>query len=65
MEQKETDQDVKQEIQRGLEFNQNITPLPGRVQIMVIDLTNSDYDFDGPTVQWQNRYVFLKILKFF
>ena len=46
-------------IRRGLEFNPNITPLPGRVQIMVIDLTNSDDDFDGPTERWQNRYVFL------
>ena len=34
-------------IRRGLEFNPNITPLPGRVQIMVIDLTNSDDDLSG------------------
>ena len=57
IEQKETDQDVKQEINRGVELNPNIGPLPGRVENMLIDLTN-DEDFDGPTARWQNRYVF-------
>ena len=57
MDQKATDQEVKKEIQRGVELNPNITPLAGRLEFGIIDLTNDD-DSDGPTARWQNRYVF-------
>ena len=57
MEQKETDKEVKQEIQRGVELNPNIIPMPGRLEWVIFDLTNEE-DIDGPTARWQNRYVF-------
>ena len=57
MEQKEVDADIKTEIQRdgGLVLNPEIHPLPGRVQTMIIDLTQDDESFEGPTARWQNR----------
>ena len=58
LEQKETDLDVKKEIERGVELNPNIVPLPGRLENGLIDLTDDEYLVDGPTARWQNRYVF-------
>ena len=57
-EQKETDRDVKLELNRGLELNPNIGPLPGRLETCLIDLTNDEDWVEGPTARWQNRYVF-------